>query len=567
MLFSNLFPVIKKDFYPNVEVFSNNLMLRAGLIDQLSSGVYIWLPLGLKVLRKLETVIRNEMNSIGYSEIFMPILQPSSLWRKTGRWDKFGSELFKVINRTGQEFCLGPTHEEVVTHLVSSKLNSYKDLPLKLYQIQTKFRDEIRPRFGVMRSREFLMKDAYSFHIDYECFKNSYNDMCSAYVNILNKLKLDFKVVNADSGNIGDGLSQEFHVLADCGEDTVVYSTIGDYSSNIELAERFIEPRKCVDEKIESIKLIYTPDAMSISDVSNFLNCDKKKILKTILVKGLNNNIVCLLLRGDHFINKLKVENTGKVMVPYTLVSEDEILNALGFNSGFIGPIGLNNVTFIADFDVLNMCNFVCGSNKYGYHYVNVNWNVDCREPEYIFDIRYVVSGDKDPIRNSDLIIKKGIEVGHIFELGYKYSDVIDAHVYDFHGKRRSIYMGCYGIGVTRLVAAVIEQAYDNYGIIWPEVIAPFSVVIVFFSKSCNDFVKEYSMSFYSKLLSLGVEVLIYDRDDHLSLILKNIDLIGIPHRVIINDLTVAMGRFEYKHRRDFKVSFLNETELLSILV
>ncbi len=566
MFISNLFPIIKKNEHINSGLVSYDLMVKCGLIDKLSSGLYTWLPLGFRVIKKLENLIRVEMEKIGYQEMLMPVLQPSSYWKRTDRWSKFGNELFKVYNRNGQSFCLAPTHEEVVTDLVGKKKLSYKDLPLKLYQIQNKFRDEIRPRFGTVRSKEFIMKDAYSFHSDIKCLNRSYEEVYKAYTNIFNLLNLNFSVVLADPGNIGGSKSQEFHVLTNLGEDIIVYSSNKKYYSSIDLAERKNINDSIIENNIiKKSELIDTPDLKTVNDLFVKFNINKSDILKTILVKDDSNLIFALLVRGDHEINFKKVEKLTIINGHLHFLDDDEIFNILGCKSGFIGPIGLLGVTFIADYDVVNMFNFTCGSNIDNKHYINVNWDIDCLKPVNVFDIRFVVDNDISVLDSSPLFLKKGIEVGHIFELGDNYSIKMNSCYVDSKDVKKNFLMGCYGIGITRLIASIIEQSNDVDGIIWPISIAPYTSIVIPVHISDHS-INEFSVNFYKMLIDKGLDVLYYDKEEHLSLIFKNVDLIGIPHRIVINKKTIVSGLFEYKNRYSNKIEHIDINCLMKIL-
>lgn len=569
MFFSNLYFPLNKESSENNELVSYKLMLKANLIHKVSSGLYVWLPLGFKVIKNVEEIVRKEMLSIGYNELLMPVLQPDSLWKITGRWDKFGDELFKLEDRNKKNYCLGPTHEEIITSIFINKINSYKDLPLKFFQIQTKFRDEIRPRYGVMRSKEFLMKDAYSFHTNIDCFNNTYSDIYNSYVNILNKLCLNFNVVSADSGKIGDLKSQEFHVIADSGEDKIVYSSGKKYFANVELAKRGVEQLGVLDNtKLEEISLIDTKNIKSVNDLSSYLNIERKNILKTILVKGKGRSkVVAILLRGDHDINVIKLEKNNLVETPFELVDENIIFKLFGCSSGFVGPVGIKDIEIIADYDVINMKNFVCGANITDKHYINVNWNVDSIKFFNFNDIRYVVQGDKSPMGDGELIFKKGIEVGHIFELGSKYTLDMGVSYYDKLGLKQNILMGCYGIGISRLVAAIIEQFNDKNGIIWPISVAPYKIVVVPIGANKSSRIKEISLEIYKKILFFNIDCLYYDKEDRQAIILKNIDLIGVTHRIIVNIKTINEGVFEYKNRSKNTIEYLDEISLFKKLV
>ena len=548
MRVSNLLLPTLKESPNDAEIISHKLMLRAGLIRKLSSGLYTWLPLGLKVLRKVERVIREEMNRIGAQEIFMPAIQPKELWEETGRWEKFGPQLLKILDRHKREFCFGPTHEEVVTDLVRRELKSYKQLPLTLYQIQTKFRDEIRPRFGVMRAREFIMKDAYSFHTNNISLLKTYDDMYKAYSQIFTRLGLTFRAVLADTGSIGGSVSHEFHVLAESGEDLIAYSDGSDYAANVELATAYIanEKRHAPSETLNFVK---TPGIKTVEGQADYLKVPSSKILKTLLVKGKTAEIpiVALLVRGDHELNPVKAEKHPLVETPFAMASIEDVQRLANCGPGFVGPKELN-IPLIADHSVLQMVDFICGANQEDTHFSGFNWGRDCAEPE-AFELRMVQAGDLSPDGKGKLQFMRGIEVGHIFHLGDQYSIAMQATVLDELGKTTHLTMGCYGIGVSRIVAAAIEQHHDDAGIIWPTVMAPFQVVIVPIGMRKSETVKKAAETLYTKLSEQNIEVLLDDRDERPGVMFADAELIGIPHRVVISDKSLANNQIEYKTR------------------
>ncbi|MCL5260478.1 MAG: proline--tRNA ligase [Gammaproteobacteria bacterium] len=528
------------------EPISHKLMLRAGMIRKLTSGIYTWLPLGLRVLKKVENIIRNEMNKSGAQEILMPAIQPAELWQESGRWDFYGDELLRIKDRHDRDFCFGPTHEEVITDLFRNEVRSYKQLPLTLYQIQVKFRDEIRPRFGVMRGREFLMKDAYSFHLDEESLDETYQIMYQTYSRIFSRMQLKFRAVLADTGNIGGDNSHEFQVLAESGEDLIAYSDTSEYAANIEKATTLIDPVQ-IQPSINHIKEVATPTQRTIAEVSAFLNIQAKQIVKTLIVKGQDDPWIALLLRGDHELNELAASHLPKVASPLTFVNEQEISKITGCDFGFIGPVGLN-IPIIADHAVLQLKDFVCGANKNGKHLSNVNWSRDLPVPETAA-IRKVVAGDKSPDGKGTLCLARGIEVGQIFKLGTKYSKALNATVLNESGKAITVTMGCYGIGVSRTVAAVIEQCHDERGIVWPEAIAPFQVVILPMSMHKSYRVREAAEKIYMQLQEAGFEVLFDDRKERAGVMFADSDLLGIPHRIVISESNLDNHVVEYKAR------------------
>jgi len=543
---SQLLIATVKETPADAEVISHKLMLRAGLIRKLAAGLYTWLPMGLRVLRKVEAIVREEMNKAGGQEVLMPSIQPAELWQESGRWEQYGPELLRVSDRHNREFCYGPTHEEIITDLIRRELRSYKQLPANFYQIQTKFRDEIRPRFGVMRSREFIMKDAYSFHSDQASLESTYKIMHECYCNIFNRLGLDFRPVIADSGSIGGAVSHEFHVLADSGEDDIAFSSESDYAANVESAEA-LAPINEQNTASEEKTLVDTPDQHSIEDVCNLLKISAESTVKTLLVKGETQEVVALVLRGDHQLNEIKAEKLDQVTSPLCFATEDEIQKAAGCNAGSIGPVELN-IPVLVDRSAANLTNFVCGANQDGKHFTGVNWGRDLPKPK-VYDLRNVVDGDPSPDGKGSLSIKRGIEVGHIFQLGKKYSEALNATVLNENGKSVVMSMGCYGIGVSRIVAAAIEQNHDDKGIIWPTNIAPFSVVICPMNMHKSTRVREAAEKIYQTLIDAGIDVLFDDRKERAGVMFADMELIGIPHRLTIGERGLDNGIIEYLNR------------------
>ncbi len=535
-------------------VISHQLMLRAGMIRKLASGLYSWLPMGLRVLRKVEAIVRDEMNKAGAQEVLMPVVQPAELWEKSGRWQQYGPELLRITDRHNNSFCLGPTHEEVITDLIRSELNSYKQLPATFYQIQTKFRDEIRPRFGVMRSREFIMKDAYSFHNDHASLQQSYDIMHQAYCNIFTRIGLDFRPVIADTGSIGGSGSHEFHVLADSGEDDIAFSDSSDYAANVEMAEA-LAPTTERPAPTQTLEKIATPGKKSIEDVSEFLNSSPQQLLKTLLVVAESDDdndqvsLIALIVAGNHELNEIKAEKIPGVASPLQFASDEEIVNAIGCAPGSIGPVGLK-LDIIVDRSAAQLADFICGANDSGYHLTGVNWERDCPLVR-IEDIRKVTAGDPSPDGKGKLQIKRGIEVGHIFQLGNKYSEALNATVLNEQGREQVMTMGCYGIGITRVVASAIEQNHDDKGIIWPESIAPFQIAIVPLNMQKSQQVAEHAERLYQQLSELGYEVLLDDRNERPGVKFADMELIGIPQRIVIGDRGLKEGIFEVKGRQD----------------
>jgi prolyl-tRNA synthetase len=535
-----------KETPADAEIASHQLMIRAGLIRKLAAGLYSWLPLGLRVLRKVEKITREEMEKAGALEVLMPALQPAELWQETGRWEQYGPELARLKDRHDRDFCLGPTHEEIITDLARNEIKSYKQLPITYYQIQTKFRDEIRPRFGVMRSREFIMKDAYSFHLDQDSLQETYDVMYAAYTNIFNQFGLKFRAVVADSGSIGGAVSHEFHVLADSGEDAIAFSTASDYAANVEKAEALMPIGSRPPAMLE-MQVIDTPNQHSIEDVSQFLTVSGAQCLKTLIVKG-EEGLVALLLRGDHELNKIKAEKIEGVASPLEFAAEEDILRSCHCNPGSIGPIGLT-IPIIADRSVMLMSDFVCGANEDGKHFQGVNWERDLPIPEHVVDIRTVVEGDPSPDGNGEITLARGIEVGHIFQLGTKYSASMKAGVINEGGKNQIMLMGCYGIGISRVVAAAIEQNHDDKGIIWPSNLAPFQVALCPMNMHKSERLKVAAEQLYQDLQAAGFEVLFDDRKVRAGFMFSDMELIGVPHCIIVGDRGLDAGTVEYKSR------------------
>lgn len=546
MLVSQFLLATVKETPADAEVISHQLMLRAGMIRKLASGLYTWLPLGLRVLRKVEHIVREEMNRAGALELLMPAVQPAELWEESGRWDKYGKELLRIVDRHERNFCFGPTHEEVITDLVRRELKSYKQVPMNLYQIQTKFRDEIRPRFGVMRAREFTMKDAYSFDIDEDGMKASYQKMYDAYMAIFTRLGLKFRPVLADTGSIGGAHSHEFQVLAESGEDLIVYSDGSDYAANIEKAESLAPEMERATPNGE-LEKFETKGLKTINALHEAMNVEPKNGVKTLIVKGENDPLVALILRGDHELNELKAEKHPLVAEPLTMATDDEIKNAIGALPGSLGVVNLP-MPMIVDRDAAVLANFVCGANEDDYHFKNVNWERDAK-CENMFDLRNVVEGDASPDGQGVLKFARGIEVGHVFQLGDKYSKAMNATVLAESGKATQLQMGCYGIGISRIVAAAIEQNHDDRGIIWPQAMAPFDVVIVPMNMHKSYRVREAAEKLYNELKASGFEVLFDDRKERPGVMFADSELIGIPHRIVIGERGLDEGTFEYKHR------------------
>lgn len=542
-------------------VVSHQLMLRAGLIRPLASGLYNWMPTGVRVLKKVENIIREEMNKSGAIEVIMPVVQPAELWQESERWEQYGPELLRFKDRGNRDFVLGPTHEEVITDLVRREISSYKQLPLNLYQIQTKFRDEVRPRFGVMRSREFVMKDAYSFHTNGESLQQTYDVMYQTYSNIFTRLGLDFRAVQADTGSIGGSASHEFQVLADSGEDDIVFSTESDYAANIELAEAVASGERQAPSK--AMELVDTPNAKTIAELVEQFNLPIEKTVKTLIVKGADEEqpLIALMIRGDHELNEIKATKLAQVAEPFEFASEEEIKAKIGAGVGSLGPVNLN-IPVIIDRSVALMSDFGAGANIDGKHYFNINWERDVALPP-IADLRNVVEGDLSPDGKGTLLIKRGIEVGHIFQLGKKYSEAMKATVQGEDGRPLTMTMGCYGIGVTRVVAAAIEQSHDERGIIWPEAIAPFQIAIIPMNMHKSEKVKDFAENLYRTLNAQGVEVLFDDRNERAGVMFADMELIGIPHQIVIGEKNLEQGLVEYKNRRTGEKQLIEKEKLV----
>lgn len=538
-----------KEAPSDAEIVSHKLMLRAGLIKRVAGGVYTWMPLGLRILRKVEQIIREEMNRAGAIELLMPAVIPAELWQETGRWEQYGPELLRFKDRHQRNFVIGPTHEEVITDAARREIKSYRQLPLHLYQIQTKFRDEIRPRFGVMRGREFLMKDGYSFHANYEDLQREYRNMHDTYSRIFTRLGLRFRAVAADTGSIGGTGSHEFHVLADSGEDAIAFCPDSDYAANVELAEG-LAPASPRDGHTEQMKKVATPGKTRSEDVATLLRLPLAKTVKAIAVMH-DEQFFLLLLRGDHTLNEVK---TAKLpfLNPFRFASDEEVERHMGCRPGYIGPVGMTkDIPIIADRAVAQMSDFVCGANAAGFHLTGVNWGRDLREPDYVFDIRNVVEGDPSPDGKGFLSICRGIEVGHIFQLRTKYSEAMKATFLDESGQPKVMEMGCYGIGVTRIVGAAIEQNHDERGIIFPCAIAPFELAIAPVGYRKSQSVQDAANRLYKEFLATGLDVLMDDRDERPGVMFADIELIGIPHRVTIGERGLKEGVVEYQGRRD----------------
>jgi len=557
-----------KETPADAEIVSHRLMLRAGMIRKVAAGIYSWLPLGWRALSKVENIVREEMNRVGSMEILMPGVQPAELWQESGRWQEYGAELLRFKDRHERDFCLGPTHEEVITDMLRDEIRSYRQLPVNMFQIQWKFRDEVRPRFGVMRSREFLMKDAYSFHASQASLEETYQRMYDAYERVFQRCGLAFCAVAADSGAIGGSTSHEFHVLADSGEDAIAVCDKYNYAVNVELAKTLPHqgPRPSPSADMQEVD---TPGQHTIADLASFLNIDPSRTIKTLVVKG-TGGPVALVLRGDHELNDLKAEGLDEVAEPLAFLDGDEFKSVVGCDPGSVGPVGLD-MPVIADYSATHLADFVCGANKHDKHLTGVNWDRDLPEPRTA-DLRQVVEGDPCPVEGaaSDpagrLIVKRGIEVGHVFQLGTKYSESMNATCLDENGKPVTMPMGCYGIGVTRVVAAAIEQGHDDRGIIWPDAIAPFEVAIVPIGYHQSEQVAKQSDRIYQDLLDKGFDVILYDRSERPGVLFAEVDLIGVPHRVVIGERGLERGVVEYKHRAAGDVEELSPDALAAKL-
>ena len=562
MRFSKFALTTLKEVPAEAEIVSHKLMLRAGLIRRLSSGLFTWMPLGLRVLRKVEAVVREEMNRAGALELLMPAVQPAELWQESGRWDKYGPLLLRMQDRHEREYCYGPTHEEVITDIARRELRSYKQLPVNYYQVQTKFRDEIRPRFGVMRSREFIMKDAYSFDMDQEGLRKSYDRMHAAYTAIFERLGLGFRVVDADSGEIGGSRSQEFHVLAESGEDAIAYCDSDNYASNIETAATS-RPEAKRPDAAQELEKFATPGVKTIEQLCDMLGTTADQTIKTLVVEG-TDGPVALILRGDHELNAVKAQKLDGIASPLTMADPGTIIKSIGAEPGSLGPVGMELPMYF-DHAVSAMADFTCGANENGQHYKGVNFGRDLPDPDTV-DLRNVVAGDPTPGGEGMLSIARGIEVGHIFQLGTQYSDAMKATVQAPDGTNHVMEMGCYGIGITRIVGAAIEQNHDENGIVWPGPLAPFDIVLVPINMHRSEDVREAAESLYSELTESGFEVLLDDREARPGVKFADAELIGIPHRVVIGERGLAKGELEYRHRRDTESRDLKREEVLELL-
>jgi len=561
---SQFFIGTTKEMPSDAEIVSHQLMMRAGFVRRLGSGLYTWMPLGLRVVRKIEAIVREEMDRAGALELLMPAVQPAELWQESGRWEQYGPELLRVTDRHQRDFCVGPTHEEVITDVARRELRSYKQLPVNFYQVQTKFRDEIRPRFGVMRAREFIMKDAYSFDADAAGMQASFDRMHAAYVRIFDRIGLDYRAVEADSGSIGGATSTEFHVLADSGEDAIVYSTGSDYAANVEKA--IAAPRGERAAATQPLARLDTPGVHTIEQLTEAAGVPASQCLKTLLVKGADEAapVVALCLRGDHALNEIKAANLAAVADPLTFAEADAVRRVASCEPGSIGPTGLT-IPVIVDATAALMSDFVCGANEDGVHLTGVNWERDVGDLQMI-DIRDAVAGDPDPSvgGSGELAIVRGIEVGHIFQLGTKYSEALDASVADENGRPATLLMGCYGIGITRVAAAAIEQNHDDAGILWPEAIAPFEVVISPIHMAKSEAVAAAAGALYDELREAGVDVLFDDRALRPGQMFADMELIGIPHRLVVSDKLLAEGKLEYRGRRDVQARLIETGEALT---
>lgn len=561
---SNFLITTQKETPADAEVISHQLMLRAGLIRKLASGLYTWLPLGLRVLRKVEAIVREEMDKSGAQELSMPVMQPAELWQESGRWEQYGPELLRIRDRHERDFCLGPTHEEVITDLVRNEIKSYKQLPINLYQIQTKVRDEIRPRFGIMRSREFLMKDAYSFHASQASLEETYQVMHQTYSNIFTRLALEFRPVIADTGSIGGSASHEFHVLANSGEDDIAFSDTGSYAANVEMAEA-IAPAHERPAPGAECKEVATPGVKSIEELAKFLAIAPAGAVKTLLVAAeTEGELVALVLRGDHQLNPIKAEKLPGIASPLRMASEEEVRAACGAGFGSLGPVGLK-LPLVIDRSAACLADFSCGANRDGFHLTGANWERDCPLGR-VEDLRKVEEGDPSPDGNGTLQIKRGIEVGHIFQLGTKYSEAMSARVLDETGRNVTMIMGCYGIGVSRIVAAAIEQNHDDSGIIWPASMAPFQLAIIPLNMHKSPEVAVCAEELYQALTDAGVDVLLDDRNERPGVKFADMELIGIPHRIVVGERALAENNLEYKGRRDAESQLVARGEILDLL-
>ncbi|MFZ0219252.1 MAG: proline--tRNA ligase [Candidatus Aquirickettsiella sp.] len=560
---SHLYLPTLKEAPADAEIKSQQLMLRSGMIRKLASGIYTWLPLGLRVLRKVEAIVREEMNRINGQEVLMPNLQPAELWQESERWDAYGPELLRITDRHQRWFCWGPTHEEVITSLVRNEVRSYKQLPLIFYQIQTKFRDEIRPRFGVMRAREFIMKDAYSFHRDKASLAETYQLMHDSYCRIFSRLGLKFRAVLADTGNIGGSQSQEFQVLAQTGEDQIFYSDSSDYAANAELAESLVINQR--PAPTEPLKKEQTPGKKTITDVSHYLKLSPQQCVKLLVVKGKRQPLVGLILRGDHELNPAKLAKLSEIAQPLTFAEEADIFTLTQVPLGYLGPVGLA-IPLIVDRCAAVLADFVCGANEEDFHYTHVNWERDCPLPQ-VADLRQVQIGDPSPDGKGHLKMERGIEVGHIFQLGNKYSLAMDAKITTADGRLVPMEMGCYGIGVSRIVGAAIEQNYDEHGIIWPQAMAPFQVVIIPIAYHRSEHVKLAANALYQQLTDARIEVLLDDRVERPGLLFADNDLMGIPHRLVLSEKNLKNQNVEYKKRTETTTQQIHYNDITHFLI
>ena len=554
-----------KEAPAEAELASHKLMLRTGMIRRLASGLYTWMPMGLRVLRKVEHIVREEMNRAGSIELLMPVVQPAELWQESGRWSFYGKELLRITDRHEREFCLGPTCEEVITDIVRSEIRSYKQLPLNFYHIQTKFRDEVRPRFGVMRAREFVMKDAYSFHTTFESLQQSYQDMFNAYCRIFDRLGLDYRPVAADTGSIGGTGSHEFQVLAESGEDVIAYSDASDYAANVELATTLpLSGQR--QSATQSLTKLHTPNVRSIEQLVEYLQVPTEQTLKSLVVEGEEEGtVVLLLVRGDHYLNEIKAEKLAGVKSPLAMASNEAIEAAFnGAHGGSLGPVGFHGKVY-ADFATATGADWVIGANEDDHHFQGFNFGRDAAEPEFV-DLRDVIAGDPSPCGQGNLKLARGIEVGHVFQLRTKYSEALQATVLDQNGKNVVLEMGCYGIGITRVVAAAIEQNNDERGIIWTEAMAPFTVVIVPMNYKKSADVKAAADDLYQQLQQAGVDVLLDDRDERSGVLLHDSELIGIPHRIVIGDRGLKAGKVEYQARKDTEATEMAIDKVVSYM-
>ena len=560
------FPLLTvKETPADAEIASHKLMLRAGMIRKLAAGLYTWLPLGLRVMRKVENIVREEMDRAGALEVLMPTIQPAELWQESGRWEQYGPELLRFHDRHQREFCYGPTHEEIITELARNELRSYKQLPINFYQIQTKFRDEIRPRFGVMRAREFLMKDAYSFHADSDSLQQTYEIMHATYSRIFSRCGLDFRPVAADTGSIGGSASHEFHVLADSGEDAIAFSTESDYAANVELAEA-VAPAGERAQPGREVELVDTPNAKTIQELVEQFSQPIEQTVKTLVVEAsdeIEAQLVALLVRGDHELNEIKAEKLPEIASPLRFATEVEIRDIVGAGPGSLGPLNLP-IPYIVDRSVAKCADFSAGANIDGKHYFGLNWGRDLPEPQQIADLRNVREGDPSPDGKGVLTIARGIEVGHIFQLGKKYSQAMKADVLDENGRAITMTMGCYGIGVSRVVAAAIEQHHDEQGIIWPSALAPFQVAICPMKMAKSQRVREAVESLYRELKAAGLDVLLDDRDVRPGFMFADMELIGIPHRIVVGERSLDQGQVEYRGRTEPENSFIALDEIVA---